>query len=60
MDPEHRRALEIRMDEVCRALGLTGSADSKRGTAEQRLELVEIEDLYAEREHLLQELEKDC
>jgi len=60
MDPERRRTVEMRVDEVCRVLGLTEPADSKRGTAEQKLELLEIEDLYAEREHLLQELEKDC
>ena len=60
MDPERRRTLEMRIDEVCHALGLTEPADTKPGAAEQKLELLEVEELYEERERLLQELEKDC
>ena len=60
MDPQHRHMLEMRIDEISRVLGLSGPAGTRLGTAEQNFELLEIEELYAERERLLQELEKDC
>jgi hypothetical protein len=60
MDAERRREIEARMREINRELGLLEPAELSSGTRPTKHNLEEMEELYSERERLLQELEKDC
>ena len=60
MDTESRREVEARIREISRELGLLDVSELTSGRAAPELGLEEIEELYAERERLLSELEKDC
>jgi hypothetical protein len=60
MDPKRQREIESRIQEISRELGLPEPNDliSGRPAAEHNLE--EMEELYSERERLIQELERAC
>lgn len=60
MDTETRRTIEARIREISRELGLLDPAELSFGSPAPEHDLEEMEELYAERERLLQELEKDC
>ena len=60
MEAERRREIEARIREISRQLGLLDASELTSGRAAPELGLEEIEELYAERERLLSELEKDC
>ena len=60
MNPERRLEIEDRIHEISSELGLLEPTELTSGSVIRKLELQEIEELYAERESLLQELEKDC
>ena len=58
MDPQTLSRIEDRIQEINRELGLSRPADLASGKPAAAHDLLEIEELYAERELLLQELEK--
>jgi len=60
MDAERRTEIEARIRELNRELGLLEPAELSSGTRPTEHNLEEMEELYSERERLLQELEKDC
>jgi hypothetical protein len=60
MDPEERHRIEVRISEINRDLGLLEPAPLGAESSVPQHDLAEVEELYAERERLLQELEKDC
>jgi hypothetical protein len=59
MDSKRKREVEVRMHEISNELGLLEPAKLASASVTRQFELQEIEELYAERERLLQELEKD-
>ncbi len=59
MDPQTQSRIEDRIQEIDRELGLSDAKRLMSGKSAAEHDLVEIEELYAEREHLLQELEED-
>ena len=61
MDPQTQSRIEDRIREISRELGLLEASDLAFGrAAPPEHDLVEVGELYAERERLMQELEKDC
>ncbi len=60
MDAERLDEIEKRIREINRDLGLSEPTELHSGSSVLELGLQEMEELYAERERLLQELEKDC
>jgi hypothetical protein len=60
MDIESRCKIEARIREISRELGLLQPTDLTSGRPAAEHDLEDIEELYSERERLLQELEKDC
>ncbi len=59
MDPQVRSRIEDRINVISRELGLLDPNDFIFGRRAEKHDLAEIEELYAERERLLQELQKD-
>lgn len=57
---ERRRAVELRIREISLELGLLEPSDLSSWNPAPEHDLQEIEEMYAERERLIQELEKDC
>lgn len=60
MNVERRHEIELRIHDISRELGLLEPDDLTSGSLARKHDLQEIEELYAERERLLQEIEKDC
>jgi hypothetical protein len=60
LDAESRRKIEVRIQEISRELGLLEPVDLTSGSFAPEHNLEEVEELYAERERLMQELERDC
>lgn len=60
MDVESRCKIEARIREISRALGLLQPTDLTSGRPAAEHDLEDIDELYSERERLLQEREKDC
>jgi hypothetical protein len=60
MDAQSQCRIEARIEEICRELGLSDPTDLTSGRPAAEHDLEDFEELYAERERLLQELEKDC
>ncbi len=60
MDPKYQREIESRIQEISRKLGLLDPSDLISGRAASEYDLEEIEELYSERERLIQELELAC
>ncbi len=58
MDPQTRSWIEERINEIGRELGLFGPDEFTAGKFTSDHDLQEIEELYAERERLIQELER--
>jgi hypothetical protein len=60
MDHEARQRIETRILAINEELGLLGPAQLGSPMSAPEHDFEEMEELYAEREQLLQELEKDC
>jgi hypothetical protein len=60
VDTETKGKIEARIREISRELGLLDPAELSLESPAPEYDLEEMEELYAERERLLQELEKDC
>jgi hypothetical protein len=60
MDTKRRGEIEARIRDISRELGLLEPSELTSGRPTPEHDLEEVEELYAERERLLQELEKDC
>lgn len=60
MDAKRRGEIEARIRDISRELGLLEPSELTSGRPAPEHDLEEVEELYAERERLLQELEKDC
>lgn len=60
MDPVTQSRIEDRIREISRELGLLEPLDLISGWSASTHRLQDVEELYAEREHLLQELKQDC
>jgi hypothetical protein len=60
MDAKRQREIESRIQEISRELGLLEPNDLISGRPAAEHDLEEIEELYSERERLIQELELDC
>ncbi len=58
MDPLTQSRIADRIQEIERELGLSDTTRLASGKSAAEHDLAEIEELYAEREHLLQELKK--
>ena len=59
MDPQIQSRIVDRIHEISRELGLLEPADLVSGWSEGKHSLQDVEELYAERERLLQELKED-
>jgi len=60
VDTQSRDTIEARIREISGELGLLNPIEVNSGRLVPEHNLEEMEELYAERERLLQELEKDC
>ncbi len=60
IDSMRQREIEARIHEISRELGLLQPNDLISGRPAAEHDLEEIEELYAEREQLIQELERAC
>jgi cell shape-determining protein MreC len=60
MDIGKRQMIEARVRAISEELGLLEPAQLRSALSASEHDLEELEELYAEREQLLQELEKDC
>lgn len=60
MDPQVQSRIVDRIHEISRELGLLEPLDLTSGRSVAKHSLQDLEELYAEREHLLQELKEDC
>lgn len=60
MDREMRQRLETRIRAINEELGLLKPGQLSSSVSAPEHDFEEMEELYAEREQLLQELEKDC
>ena len=58
MDPTRKREIESRIHEISRELGLLDPNDLISGRPAVEHDLQDFEELYSERERLLQELER--
>ena len=58
MDPKRKQEIESRILEISRELGLLEPDDLASGRPAAEHDLQELEDLYSERERLIQELER--
>jgi hypothetical protein len=60
IDSIRQREIQTRIHEISRELGLLQPNDLISGRPAAEHDLEEIEELYAERERLIQELERAC
>jgi len=60
MDPQIQSRIVDRIHEISRELGLLEPLDLTSGWSASKHSLEDVEELYAEREHLMQELKQDC
>lgn len=60
MDPQVQSRIVDRIREISRELGLLEPLDLISGWSAAEHRLQDVEELYAEREHLMQELKEDC
>ncbi len=60
MDPKRQCEIESRIQEINRELGLLEPNDLISGRPAAEHDLEEMEELYSERERLIQELERAC
>ncbi len=60
MEIGKRQVIEARVRAISEELGLLEPAQLRSALSAPEHDLEELEELYAEREQLLQELEKDC
>ncbi len=60
MDIGKRKMIEARVRTISEELGLLEPAQLRSTLSAPEHDLPELEELYAEREQLLQDLEKDC
>ncbi len=60
MTAERRREVELRIKEINRELGLLEPTDLSSWNPAPEHDVREIEEMYAEREALIQELKYDC
>ena len=58
MDAKHKREIESRIEEISGELGLLDPSDLISGRPAAEHDLEELEELYSERERLIQELER--
>jgi len=60
MEPKRKQEIESRIHEISRELGLLEPNDLTSGRPAAEHDLEELEELYSERERLIQELERAC